>query len=79
MKRSGLILSLLILITGSLAGEIRAAAEVPKTGMCPVMEGTRASKKFYVEYEGKRIYLCCRSCVRAFKKHPEKYLSRIAF
>ncbi len=45
-------------------------------GVCPVMEGRKAKTKFYVDYEGRRIYLCCRNCVKAFKKHPERYLRK---
>ena len=41
---------------------------------CPVMPGERISKKFFVDYHGERVYLCCRNCVRKFKKHPERYL-----
>lgn len=42
---------------------------------CPVMQGERVSKKFYVDHEGERIYLCCRPCIRAFKRNPEKYMA----
>ena len=43
-------------------------------GMCPVMPGHKVKQKFYVDYQGRRIYFCCRGCVKAFKKHPERYL-----
>jgi len=42
---------------------------------CPVMQGERVSKKFYVDHEGQRVYLCCRPCIRAFKRNPEKYMA----
>ena len=51
------------------------AQSAPK-GTCPVMPGSRINPKFYVDYRGERIYLCCKACVKAFKKHPEKYLGR---
>ena len=38
------------------------------------MPGERVKEKFYVDYQGKRIYLCCRHCVIKFKRQPEKYL-----
>lgn len=44
---------------------------------CPVMPGERTKEKFFVDYQGKRIYLCCRNCVIAFKKRPEKYLKNL--
>lgn len=40
---------------------------------CPVM-GNPINKKYYVDYQGKRIYVCCPACVDIVKKDPEKYL-----
>ncbi|OGX12958.1 MAG: hypothetical protein A2351_08580 [Omnitrophica bacterium RIFOXYB12_FULL_50_7] len=40
---------------------------------CPVMPGRPVKENFFVDYNGKRVYLCCAPCVKAFKKHPEKY------
>ena len=54
-----------------------ATAQMGKDTFCPVMPDTPAKEKFYVDYHGRRIYLCCRACVKAFKKHPEKYLKDI--
>lgn len=51
-----------------------AAASRPES-MCPVMPGHKIKHKFFVDYKGERIYLCCRSCVKAFKKNPERYLN----
>ena len=48
-----------------------------KGTLCPVMQGKRANEKFYVDYQGERIYFCCRSCMRAFKKHPDRYLAAL--
>ncbi len=52
------------------------AQMVPNT-VCPVMPGERVKQKFYVDYQGERIYLCCRNCVIAFKKNPEKFMKRL--
>ena len=41
---------------------------------CPVMPGQKVRSKFYVDYKGQRIYLCCRSCEKAFKRNPANYL-----
>ena len=54
-----------------------ARAQFVKNATCPVMSGERIKEKFYVDYQGERIYLCCRNCVKAFKRHPEKYLVRL--
>lgn len=45
---------------------------------CPVMPGERVSKKYYADYQGRRIYLCCRPCVKKFKRQPERYLARLS-
>jgi len=44
---------------------------------CPVMPGHKVKEKFYLDYQGERIFFCCRSCVKAFKKHPEDYLKNL--
>ncbi|MBI3313326.1 MAG: YHS domain-containing protein [Candidatus Omnitrophica bacterium] len=33
-----------------------------------------AKENRFVDYRGKRYYFCCKSCVKKFKKNPEKYL-----
>ena len=75
MKRIIFSICLSILIIGS--APFLANAQFMKNAMCPVMPGERVREKFYVDYQGERIYLCCRNCVKAFKRHPEKYLSRL--
>lgn len=56
------------------------AADTPFSAkaLCPVMPGEPVKEKFYVDYEGRRIYLCCRTCVHAFKKNPHKYLKSLS-
>ena len=43
---------------------------------CPVMGG-KINKDIYVDHGGKRIYLCCPACISAFKKSPEKHISKM--
>lgn len=43
--------------------------------ICPIMDRP-IDKSFFVDYKGKRVYLCCKVCVSAFKETPEKYLSK---
>ena len=43
---------------------------------CPVMGGA-IDKKLYVNYKGKRIYVCCGDCLAKVKKNPEKYLKKL--
>jgi len=44
--------------------------------VCPVsgdQVGGEMGKPVYVEYQGKKIGLCCKDCVKDFKKDPAKY------
>lgn len=40
---------------------------------CPVMPGEEVKEKFFVDHQGKRVFMCCRNCVNKFKANPEKY------
>jgi uncharacterized membrane protein len=44
---------------------------------CPVMEGEPVLPDLFVEYEGKRVYFCCESCVDDFKADPEAYIGNL--
>lgn len=44
--------------------------------ICPVMDKP-INKDIFVEYKGKKVYLCCPSCVEVFQKDPEKYISKL--
>ncbi|MGC9195993.1 MAG: YHS domain-containing protein [Syntrophobacteraceae bacterium] len=48
----------------------------PQTN-CPVLSKDPINKKIFVDYKGKRIYFCCRSCIAQFKKNPEKYMKQM--
>jgi hypothetical protein len=44
--------------------------------ICPVTGdevGGDMGKPIYVEYQGKKIGLCCKDCVKDFKKNPAKF------
>lgn len=56
---------------------VPAPAQIEQKTTCPVMPGERIDKRFYVDYHGKRIYLCCKACKKSFKKHPERYLKNL--
>ncbi len=53
-------------------------AQLAPNTTCPVMQGERVKQKFFVDYQGERIYLCCRNCMIAFNKKPKKYMKRLA-
>ena len=69
----GLIMTILIGLP--LPGHAQGSRMVKAT--CPVMLGEKVSEKFFVDYKGKRVFLCCKPCIRAFKRNPEKYLERM--
>ena len=54
-----------------------ANAQFEKRPDCAVMPGNPAKEKFFVDYKGERIHFCCRSCMKRFKKHSEKYWARL--
>lgn len=45
--------------------------------VCPVMPDMKINPAIFTDFEGKRVYFCCRNCKAAFGKNPEKYLSRL--
>jgi uncharacterized secreted protein with C-terminal beta-propeller domain len=53
-----------------------AAAVVKKQTMCPVMNAP-IDPKLYVDFQGKRVYVCCNTCVRIVKKNPAKYVKML--
>ena len=54
-----------------------AAKAVKYQETCPVMKGEKINKKLFVDYEGKRIYVCCGGCIRTVKKDPAKYVKEM--
>ena len=50
-------------------------ALVPQT-TCPVL-GCEIDKNLFVDYKGKRIYVCCAGCINDVKKDPEKYIKKL--
>lgn len=44
--------------------------------ICPVMGG-EVNKNLYVDYDGKRIYVCCKGCIETVKKDPAKYIREL--
>ena len=47
----------------------------PQT-QCPIMGG-KIDRKLFVDYEGKRIYVCCSDCVPKVKQDPAKYVKQL--
>jgi YHS domain-containing protein len=63
--------------TGGEGSTAPAGARKIEQKTCPVMEGNKIDPKLYADHKGRRIYFCCKSCVEAFKKDPEKYIKKV--
>jgi len=57
------------------AAPVPAAATTEQT-LCPVM-GNPINKDIFVEYQGKKVYFCCKACVETFKADPAKYVAKL--
>ena len=44
--------------------------------MCPVVP-THPIKDVFIDYDGKRIYLCCAGCIDKFNAEPETFISKM--
>ena len=42
--------------------------------ICPLMIEDEIDPEEFVEYKGKKIFMCCGSCVKKFKKAPDYYV-----
>ena len=69
------VLILALALTALMAGGLWAADPKPQT-TCPVLAGN-IDKSVYADYQGKRIYFCCKGCDAEFNKNPEKYLKKL--
>jgi YHS domain-containing protein len=55
---------------------VPAPSEVKRQTTCPVMEGEKINKSLYVDYEGKRLYVCCKGCIKEVTKDPAKWFKK---
>ena len=53
------------------------SATVKTQTMCPILDGNKIDKSQYVDFEGKRIYVCCKGCLATVTKDPAKYVKEI--
>lgn len=75
------ILGILVIVLFAFAAQAQNkptahAKQLKPQTTCPVM-GDPVSKKLYVDHNGRRIYVCCTSCLAKVKKDPEKYISKL--
>lgn len=82
MKRIAVVVSAILILMGpgvlgaqeSQTGTQKQA--VKKQTICPVMGGA-VNTNLYVNYDDKRIYVCCKECIETVKKDPAKYISKL--
>jgi len=53
-------------------------AKRPKVQVACPLSGEPINPKVFVEYGGKKVYMCCKKCVKHFKESPAKYAKAIA-
>ena len=75
VKIVSLMLALMFIVVGYVLAEGDAAKSKPQT-TCPVMGG-KINKEIYTDYEGKRVYFCCKGCIDEFKKDPAKHIKEL--
>lgn len=88
MKKTIVIMAVIagLLTTGGYAiaemkhGEHKDAGKHEKKKLqttCPTKMGAKINKSLYVDHDGKRIYVCCKACVKMVKKDPKKYIKKL--
>lgn len=64
----------------ALALTIPLRADEPKSPnvqkLCPVMNEP-INKNLFVDFEGKRIYVCCPHCIEKVKDNPKKFIRQL--
>lgn len=43
---------------------------------CPVM-GARINRALHVDYDGRRLYVCCPGCLPAVRRDPARYVHQL--
>ena len=81
MKLFPIVLSGMIALALVGAVTVRAADAAAPAGkkqeLCPIMGGP-IDKKLFVDYQGKRIYVCCEDCLAQVKANPAESLKKLA-
>jgi YHS domain-containing protein len=65
-----------LLLTGASFAQDKATVPFYGNATCPVMTDKPINKRFFVEHEGQRIYVCCKKCLKVVQAKPEEYLPK---
>lgn len=60
----------------SSAGSASQVKKLNAQTTCPVM-GNKIDRNLSVDYQGKRIFVCCEGCLSKVKADPEKYIKQL--
>lgn len=63
--------------TSLLAQEKDTSGDMQKVQTVCLLTGRPINKNPYVDYDGKRIYVCCKGCIETIKENPQKYLDML--
>lgn len=61
----------------SLAAGAGAGLPPGANTMCPVLTDEPVDPEIWVDYQGRRVYLCCQRCRKQFLENPEQYLAAL--
>ncbi len=72
-------LAMCAVLAGSVQGQAVEGPTVAEAAnsTCPVELGEPIDPEQWVDYEGRRVYLCCRRCKRKFEANPAAYLDNL--
>jgi uncharacterized membrane protein/YHS domain-containing protein len=64
---------------GAAATAAASAAALPAGAntMCPVLTDEPVDPAIWVDYQGRRVYLCCQRCRKKFLENPTPYLAAL--
>ncbi len=69
----------ILFLTGTLIAEEAAKQEQQAKKFqteCPIL-GEKIDKSLFVDFKGKRIYVCCAGCIEKVKADPAKYIKEM--
>jgi len=79
IKGTAQVLGLVVLLVLLGGFTRRAYADQPVTNeFCPVTTTERIDKNVFVDYDGQRVYFCCKKCRKEFLADPDKYLLNLS-
>jgi YHS domain-containing protein len=70
-----MVITISLLMVGCASANRHVVNSRPQT-ICPVMGGN-INKDIFADYDGKRVYFCCKGCIGQFSKYPARYVKKL--